>query len=76
MERAKVFWNGRSQAVRLPQSCRFDTDEVVVNRIGGAVILSAPDADGWDSFLTALDLMDDDVFIGIEEPPMQTRDGL
>ncbi len=33
MERAKVFWNGRSQAVRLPQSCRFDTDEVVVNSI-------------------------------------------
>ena len=28
METAKVFWSGRSQAVRLPKTFRFDTDEV------------------------------------------------
>ena len=34
METAKVFENGRSQAVRLPKKFRFTTDEVVVQRLG------------------------------------------
>ena len=37
--RAKVFWTGRSQAVRLPKEYRFDTDTVSVRREGAAVIL-------------------------------------
>ena len=36
---AKVFMNGRSQAVRLPKEFRFDTDEVTVERLGDGVIL-------------------------------------
>jgi antitoxin VapB len=36
---AKVFMNGRSQAVRLPKEFRFDTDEVTVERVGDSVIL-------------------------------------
>ena len=36
---AKIFMNGRSQAVRLPKEFRFDTDEVTVERSGNAVIL-------------------------------------
>jgi antitoxin VapB len=36
---AKVFWTGRSQAVRLPKEFRFDTDTVRVHREGDAVIL-------------------------------------
>ena len=76
METAKVFWNGRSQAVRLPASCRFDADEVVVNKIGDAVILTPAGMEGWTSFLTALDLMDNDVFDGLDELAMQDRAGL
>ncbi len=38
METAKVFWSGRSQAVRLPKAFRFDTDEVRVRRHGVAII--------------------------------------
>ncbi len=37
--RARLFWNGRSQAVRLPQEFRFSGDEVVIRREGDAVIL-------------------------------------
>jgi len=37
--RAKVFWTGRSQAVRLPKEYRFDTDTVSIRREGAAVIL-------------------------------------
>jgi len=37
---AKVFMNGRSQAVRLPKEFRFDTGEVTVERqADGAVVL-------------------------------------
>ena len=39
METAKIFENGRSQAVRLPKKFRFNTDEVIVQQLGDAVIL-------------------------------------
>ena len=38
-QRAKVFWSGRSQAVRLPKAFRFEGDEVRVSRVGDKVIL-------------------------------------
>jgi antitoxin VapB len=44
-KRAKVFWTGRSQAVRLPQEFRFTTDTVLVRREGLSVILEP--ADDW-----------------------------
>ena len=46
-DRAKVFWSGRSQAVRLPRDYRFDADEVRIRRRGSAVILE-PLAEDWD----------------------------
>lgn len=36
---AKLFRNGRSQAVRLPQQFRFSGDQVRVRRVGTGVIL-------------------------------------
>jgi antitoxin VapB len=36
---AKLFWNGRSQAVRLPQEFRFAGDRVRVRRFGDGVLL-------------------------------------
>ena len=48
--RAKVFANGRSQAVRLPAAFRFDTDEVFIRRdeATGDVILSRRPSDWSD----------------------------
>lgn len=43
--RAKVFWSGRSQAVRLPKEFRFDGDTVLIRRDGDAVIIEP--ADDW-----------------------------
>jgi antitoxin VapB len=42
---AKIFWTGRSQAVRLPKEFRFDSDTVSVRREGKAVILEP--ANDW-----------------------------
>ena len=39
METAKVFWSGRSQAVRLPKEFRFEGEAVRIRRHGAAVIL-------------------------------------
>jgi len=39
MRSAKLFWNGRSQAVRLPKELRFEGDEVSIRREGERVIL-------------------------------------
>lgn len=52
---AKLFINGRSQAVRLPAAFRFDTKEVFVRRDPetGDVILSRKPAT-WDEFFVAL----------------------
>ncbi len=42
MQTAKIFMNGRSQAVRLPAEFRFEGDEVAIRRdaMTGDVILS------------------------------------
>jgi virulence-associated protein VagC len=56
--RAKVFWTGRSQAVRLPKEMRFSTSEVTIRREGRALILEPleveRDAKGWPAAFWAL----------------------
>jgi antitoxin VapB len=42
-KRAKVFWTGRSQAVRLPKEFRFEGDTVLAHREGDAIILEPVD---------------------------------
>lgn len=44
---AKLFQNGRSQAVRLPKEFRFPGDEVTLRREGDAVILEPVRAKSW-----------------------------
>ena len=53
---AKVFTNGRSQAVRLPAAFRFDTKEVFIRQDEetGDVILSRKPAD-WEGFFKVID---------------------
>jgi len=55
MMTAKIFENGRSQAVRLPKEYRFSSDEVLVNKIGDMVVLIPKDRK-WDSFMKAIDM--------------------
>jgi antitoxin VapB len=55
--RAKVFMNGRSQAVRLPKEFRMAGPEVFVHRVGQAVVLEpVPTRGGWpDGYFTELE---------------------
>lgn len=47
MPKAKVFWNGRSQAIRLPKEFRFQGDEVEIRREGRTVILEPLKRRAW-----------------------------
>jgi antitoxin VapB len=76
MDTAKVFWSGRSQAVRLPKQFRLNADEVRVRRHGRAIILE-PIASDWawlDSVVGPLD--DDFVQATREEWAQQDRPNL
>ena len=53
---AKLFKNGRSQAVRLPQEFRFEGDRVRVRRQGNGVLLQPviSDTERWFAELDRL----------------------
>lgn len=63
---AKLFWNGKSQAVRLPKAFRFDGTEVVIRRVGKDVILSSKPkgrktlSSDWAAMLASLPEIEDD----------------
>jgi antitoxin VapB len=59
MDTAKIFWSGRSQAVRLPKEFRFAGDMVRVRRRGSAVILE-PIASDWKWLDALAGKLDDD----------------
>lgn len=56
---AKLFMNGRSQAVRLPVNFRFDCDEVYIRKdpeTGDVVISKKPGS--WEDYFTLLETID------------------
>lgn len=67
METAKIFENGRSQAVRLPEKFRFSEDEVFIHRLGNAVVL-VPKEEAWNTFLDGLNGFTDDLFANGRDP--------
>jgi antitoxin VapB len=74
---AKLFPNGRSQAVRLPVPFRFEGDEVYIRRDPetGEIILSAV-PNSWDGFFALRDAgVEDakDFLLERSDPPPQAR---
>jgi antitoxin VapB len=55
---AKIFMNGKSQAVRLPKEYRFAGNEVGVARVGEMVILY-PKEKAWEIFAASEPVTDD-----------------
>ena len=59
MQSAKIFINGRSQAVRLPKEFQFSGKDVLIQKVGDAVIL-LPNNKSWEVFLHGLNSFSDD----------------
>ena len=76
MDTAKIFENGRSQAVRLPQKYRFNADEVVIQRLGDAVLL-VPKESLWNTFMDGVNRFTEDIFEnGRDQGGQEERDSL
>ena len=74
---AKLFMNGRSQAVRLPVNFRFDCEEVFIRRdeISGDVVISEK-PDSWDGFFELLESIEvpEDFMLDRDNDLPQERD--
>lgn len=46
MVTTKIFWSGRSQAVRIPKDFRLAGDEAVIRRVGTSLVIE-PIAADW-----------------------------
>ncbi len=77
MDTAKLFWSGRSQAVRLPRAYRFDGDEVRIRHAGALVVLE-PIAGNWDwlDALATIGPVDADFLATRDQPLPQCRAAL
>jgi antitoxin VapB len=76
MATAKIFWSGRSQAVRIPKEYRFTTEEVRIRRHGNAIILE-PIAADWAWLEEVMGAVDEDFAAAVDEPvPAQERPAL
>jgi len=72
MNTAKLFKNGKSQAVRLPKQFKFQGTEVYIKRIGRNVIL-IPKDDPWESLISSLNDFSDDFMAKREQPFLDKR---
>jgi antitoxin VapB len=70
MNTAKLFWTGRSQAVRLPKEFRFEGEEVRIRRHGDAVVLE-PVASDWNWLNSAVGQLDEDAALAAGEQGSQ-----
>ncbi|MEA3343965.1 MAG: type II toxin-antitoxin system VapB family antitoxin [archaeon] len=74
MQTAKLFQNGRSQAVRLPKAFRLSGTEVKISREGNKIILEPID-DSWEQWFDAINQFSEDFMRnGREQPEAQQRD--
>ena len=62
MDTAKLFKNGRSQAVRLPKEYSLSGKEVYIKKIDGIVILIPKYKDPWQPLIDSLNKFSDDFF--------------
>ena len=74
MQTAKIFQNGRSQAIRLPKAFRLPGTEVKISRDGSRIILE-PLEQSWDDWLLAIEQFSDDFMAqGRDQPDVQERE--
>jgi len=74
---AKVFLNGRSQAIRIPKEFRVVGDEVYIEKVGNSLIITPKNENHWDTMSQALAEIDTSDFnIDRDALPMDKREEL
>jgi antitoxin VapB len=73
MDTARIFQNGRSQAVRLPKEYRFEGEQVFIKKVGDVVML-LPYQDGWQTLFDSLGQFSDDFMQARQQPEQQARE--
>ena len=76
MKTAKLFKNGRSQAVRLPKEFRFEGNEVFIKRTAQGVLLVPKTTSIWSIWEKNLKKYDEGFMPNREQPEHQKREGL
>ena len=72
MDTAKLFMTGRSQAVRLPKEYRFEGNEVLIKRVGDAVVL-LPRTRSWDTLIEGLNRFEPGFSLERKQPAKQQK---
>ena len=75
MDTAKIFENGRSQAVRLPKEYRFNDNDVFIKKIDDIIILIPRDK-VWKTFRDSFDKFTPDLELVREKDLPQERDDI
>ena len=59
-QKAKIFNNGNSQAVRLPKEFRFESKEVIIRKVENGVLLMSQDKNMWENWFDNLEEFSED----------------
>ena len=59
-QKAKIFNNGHSQAVRLPKEFRFESKEVIIRKVANGVLLMSQDKNIWKNWFDNLEEFSED----------------
>jgi len=74
---AKVFPNGRSQAIRIPKDFRVESDEVYIEKVGESLVITPRKRDRWDILHEMLEQTDTSDFMTERTwPPLEVREEL
>ena len=71
MDTAKIFINGRSQAIRLPKAYRFEGKEVYIKKTADGVLLIPKDKSVWDVWQKNLAKYDKPFMVERNQPETQ-----
>ena len=72
---AKVFQNGRSQAIRIPKEFRVDTTEVYIEKSGDALIIRPKRENRWDRWFAMNEGVDTSDFLSRRsQPPLDEKE--
>lgn len=73
---ARIFRNGRNQAVRIPVELSLDAETVTIERQGDVLIIRPLASGGWDRFFADPSLVLPPEFRLEDDPPPQERSRL